>query len=120
MSGTVADRNLLLMSVWICVQLTGSACGQTKPELQPATINPSFQPAPKTDRGKDASPATIQLVNADAAIKDETTGEVLEEKHEEVTSQLRVALLQEQVEKAKEDVATRLPRRKRMSRRSTC
>jgi small-conductance mechanosensitive channel len=114
MSGTVANRNLLFGSAWIFVFFAGSAFGQTQPGLQPATTAPPLQPAPTTDRPAEAASTTvsapIQLVSGEAPIKSETTGEALKEKHEEVTTQLRVALLQEQAQKANSDVADTAPK----------
>ncbi len=57
-----------------------------------------------------ADSASIKLVSGEAPIKAETTGEALEEKHAEVTSQLRVALLQEEVQKAKNEAADTSPK----------
>ncbi len=113
MSGTAAKGTLLLGSGWVFVLLAGSAFGQTESGLQPATSAPTFQPAPTTNHASDAAStdvsAPVQQVSGEAPIKLETTGEALQEKHEEVTTQLRVALLQEEAQKAKNDVADNAP-----------
>lgn len=110
MSRIAVCRDVQTWSALICFLFVGAAQGQTGPELQQAVTAPSLRAAPAAALSNDADSTPIALVNADAPIREETTGEALNEKHAEVTSQLRVALLQEEAQKATEDVATAAPK----------
>lgn len=110
MSGSVINGDLRLRSVLLCLLIPGTTFGQMERELQPAQVSPDLQVVPTGDLPASSDSDTIARVNADATIKVETTGKALEQKHEEVTSQLRIALLQEQAQKATDDATAAAPK----------
>ncbi len=83
---------------------------ESPPELKPLGTIPAPQHAhapapdhvlggPRVAGAASAAAPRVQLVNAEAPVAAETSEAVLEQKQEEVASQLRVAMLQEQVKK---------------------
>ncbi len=76
------------------------------PELRPAPApGPAMSSTGDLDRpiplaaSRDGG-AKVVLVDAESTLKEQTSGDALDEKHEQVASQLRVAMLQEEAEKA--------------------
>ncbi len=99
----LVQRFLLTAVCLCCCLITSAVPAQTDIQLKHSQSTPDLKPvtpiqapaAPIVDPDKQ-----IRLVNADATIKAQTSEHTLNEKQEANASKLRVAMLQEQAEKA--------------------
>ena len=82
-----------------CCVLVATGAHQS-PAQEPRRLREAKSPAALAAAPQTTSPrkdnAIIELASGDAPIKDETTEAALDVKHEQVTTQLRVAMLQEE------------------------